>query len=82
MRQLGDIKLYDVDDLHELFDVNSRIIRDWFNSGKLRGKKIGKRYFITEENLRLFIDDKEGGGGKKEVRANRKTGTKQKKEEE
>lgn len=59
--QIGDIKLYGVQDLHKALGLNERTIRDWFNKGRLRGQKIGTEWHITEENLRKFLNAEEGG---------------------
>ncbi|MEF9426237.1 MAG: helix-turn-helix domain-containing protein [Candidatus Mariimomonas ferrooxydans] len=56
MKQIGDIKLYSVIDLHNALGVNERTIRDWFNKGRLKGRKIGNEWFITEENLKKFLN--------------------------
>lgn len=56
MKQIGDIKLYSVKDLHNALGVNERTIRDWFNKGRLKGRKIGNEWFITEENLKKFLN--------------------------
>ena len=55
VKQIGDIKLYSVKDLHEALGVNERTIRDWFNKGRLQGVKLGTQWHITEENLKLFL---------------------------
>ncbi len=60
MKQIGDIKLYSVKDLHNALGVNERTIRDWFNKGRLKGRKIGNEWFITEENLKKFLNADEG----------------------
>ncbi len=61
-KQIGGIRLYSIKDLHEALGVNQRTLRAWFNSGRLRGVKIGTRWHITEENLRKFLNG-EGGEG-------------------
>ena len=61
VKQIGDIKLYSVDDLHKGFDVNQRTIRDWFKKKRLKGVKLGKHWFITEENLKTFLNGEKGG---------------------
>lgn len=61
VKQIGDIKLYSVQDLHEALGVNERTVRDWFNKGRLKGRKIGTEWHITEENLKLFLNGEEGG---------------------
>ena len=59
MKQIGDIKLYSVKDLHKSLMVNERTIRDWFNKGRLKGRKIGNEWHITEENLKKFLNAEE-----------------------
>lgn len=60
MKQIGDIKLYSVKDLHESLGMNAITIRDWFKKGRLKGVKIGIEWHITEENLRKFLSAEEG----------------------
>lgn len=68
VKQIGDIKLYSVQDLHEALDVNERTVRDWFNKGRLRGRKIGTEWHISEENLKLFLNGEEGGDRTEEAK--------------
>jgi len=56
MKQVGNIKLYSVKDLHEALSVNERTIRDWFKKGKLKGVKLGTEWHISEENLSHFLN--------------------------
>ena len=56
MKQIGDIKLYTVKDLHDALKINERTIRDWFKKGKLKGVKIGTEWHISEENLAHFLN--------------------------
>jgi excisionase family DNA binding protein len=60
VKQIGDIKIYSVKDLHKALGVNQRTIRDWFNKGRLKGVKIGIEWHITEENLKKFLSGEEG----------------------
>ena len=80
VKQIGDIKLYSVKDLHDALGVNERTIRDWFNKGRLIGVKIGTEWNITEENLKRFLNGEEGGEKKRELRALKTKKTKRKKE--
>ncbi len=61
VRHVDDIKLYGVQDLHKALGVNERTVRDWFNKKRLRGVKIGKEWFVAEENLRAFLSGETGG---------------------
>ena len=83
VKQIGEIKLYSVKDLHDALGVNERTIRAWFHTGRLKGVKIGAEWHITEENLRKFLNAEEGGeakGGKetRHLRALKKTEKKKK----
>jgi hypothetical protein len=76
VKSIGKIVLYDVDDIAKALKMNPRVIREWFNKGKLRGKKVGRTWMITEENLKDFFSGKEGGEGiRPEKRKRKKTKT-------
>jgi predicted site-specific integrase-resolvase len=81
VKQIGEIKLYSVKDLHNALTINERTIRDWFNKGRIKGVKIGAEWHITEENLRKFLNAEEGGEIKsskqtRQLRSLKKTETK------
>lgn len=78
VKQIGDIKLYSVKDLHDALGVNERTIRDWFNKGRLKGVKIGTEWNITEENLKRFFNAEEGGEKRTKARALKPKKTKKK----
>jgi hypothetical protein len=60
VKQIGEIKLYSVEDLRQALGVNARTIRDWFNKRRLIGQKLGTEWHVTEENLKRFLSgDKE-----------------------
>ncbi len=67
-KQIGNIKLYSVKDLHNALGINERTIRDWFNKKRFKGVKIGTEWHITEENLRRFLNAEEEGERKTELR--------------
>ena len=54
---MTEIKVYTVDEVAELLQVTRTTVYAYIKSGKLKAKKIGKYYRITEENLRAFLDD-------------------------
>lgn len=60
VKQIGDIRLFSVQDLHDALAINERTIRAWFHSGRLQGVKIGKDWHITDENLRKFLNAEKG----------------------
>ncbi|MGM0505592.1 MAG: helix-turn-helix domain-containing protein, partial [Bacteroidota bacterium] len=55
-RNVGDLTLYSIDDLHELLGVSKVTLRMYLREGKLRGRKLGVKWFVTEEALRDYFD--------------------------
>jgi len=55
-RKLGNLTLYSVDDLHEKLGISKMTIRSYLREGKLRGRKMGVKWFVTEESLRAFFE--------------------------
>ena len=57
--QVGDMKLYDVEELSEMLDVGLPTIRRYLREGKLKGKKLAKRWYVSEENLKDYFQPEE-----------------------
>lgn len=53
-------KLYKVTDLAEMFGVTKITIRAWINDGKIKAVKHGKSYYVTEEDLNAYLQEKHG----------------------
>lgn len=69
MIEFGDLRLYTVDDLAEKLDAHINTVREWIHSGKIQGKKLGKRWYVTEEALRCYFletDERPSGEAKAE----------------
>ena len=68
--KLGDLHLFDVQELSKKFGVNPVTVRGYMRSGRLKGKKIGRKWYLTEEALRAYFtlpgDEKAEGTGKAE----------------
>jgi len=61
-RKIGDLKLYSVDDLHELLGISKMTIRAYLREGKLKGRKMGVKWFVTEDALRNYFEGPEESG--------------------
>lgn len=61
-RKIGDLKLYSVDDLHELLGISKMTIRAYLREGKLKGRKMGVKWFVTEDALRNYFDGPDESG--------------------
>jgi excisionase family DNA binding protein len=53
--QLGDMKLYDVEELAKLLSVGLPTIRKYLREGKLKGKKMAKRWYVSEDSLKDYF---------------------------
>ena len=58
-KQIGDLKLFEVEDLAETLGLHDRTIRKLLREGRLRGRKLGKRWYVTEESLKAYFSDTE-----------------------
>lgn len=55
-KQVGNLTLYSVDDLHEQLGLSKMTIRAYLRDGKIRGRKLGVKWYVTEEALREYFD--------------------------
>ena len=53
--QVGDMKLYDVEELAEILDVGLPTIRKYLREGRLKGTKPAKRWYVSEEALKEYF---------------------------
>lgn len=54
-KKLGDLVLYSVDDLHQELGISKMTIRAYLREGRLKGKKFGVSWFVTEKALKEFF---------------------------
>lgn len=54
-KQIGRVLLYDLQELSEKLEIDVRSLRKWIRDGKIKAKKIGVKYFITEQNLYEYL---------------------------
>jgi len=50
------MKIYTVEDLIPILQVSRKAVRRYLARGKLRGRKVGKKWLVTEEALRRFLE--------------------------
>jgi excisionase family DNA binding protein len=58
-KKIGDLKLFSVDDLHEMLGISKMTIRAYLRDGKLQGRKMGVKWFVTEDSLRRYFEGAE-----------------------
>ncbi len=55
MIQIGDIKAYDVQEIAKLFDMTPQSIRRFLREGRIKARKFGTRWYVTEEAMREYL---------------------------
>ena len=59
VKKIGDLVLYDVEELSKLMDVQEKTIRQILRDGKLKGRKLARKWYVTEESLREYFQQAE-----------------------
>jgi len=56
---VGDLKLFAVKELSETLGIQELTIRTLLRNGKLKGRKIARRWMVTEDSLREYFNQSE-----------------------
>ena len=56
---VGDLKLYSVVELSEKLDIQPGTIRKLLKSGKLKGRKLAKKWYMAEDSLAEYFQESE-----------------------
>lgn len=59
-KQVGKLTLYTVEELAAVLDVQERTIREYLREGKLHGRKLANRWYITDEAVADYFRQREG----------------------
>jgi len=57
--RVGDLVLYDVETLSKLLDVQERTIRKYLREGRLKGRKMARKWYVTEQSLQDYFEQPE-----------------------
>ena len=55
MVQIGDIKAYTVQEVAKMFDMTPQSIRKFLNEGRIKARKMGTKWYVTEEAMREYL---------------------------
>jgi len=55
MIEIGNIKAYDVQEIAKMFDMTPQSIRKFIREGRIKGRKVGTRWYVTEEAIRDYL---------------------------
>ncbi|MEX2602320.1 MAG: helix-turn-helix domain-containing protein [Balneolaceae bacterium] len=56
-KKIGNLTLYTVEDLHERLGISKMTLRTYLREGKLKGRKMGVQWFVTEEAIRDYFEE-------------------------
>jgi len=57
-KHIGDMILYNVEELSEMLDVQPATIRKYLRTGKIFGKKLARRWYVTGDSLKDYFIEK------------------------
>ncbi len=57
--QMGDLKLYPVEELAELLHIQETTVRKMLREGRIPGRKLAKRWYVSEDSLRAYFSQAE-----------------------
>jgi len=55
MINISGFKAYDANEVAEMLCLKYRTVTRYIQAGRIRARKIGKKYYVTEEDIREFI---------------------------
>ena len=55
MIQVDDFKAFDANEVAKMLDMKYRTVTRYIQAGKIRARKIGKKYFVTDQDVKAFI---------------------------
>ena len=61
-RKIGSLTLYSIDDLHEMLGISKMTLRAYLREGRLKGRKLGVSWFVTENAIREYFEEEETPG--------------------
>ncbi len=56
-KKIGQLTLYSIDDLHKILGISKMTLRAYLREGRIRGRKLGVSWFVTEEAMREYFEE-------------------------
>jgi len=61
-KKVGGLELFTVEELSRLLNIQERTIRKLLKAGKLKGRKLARRWYVAEDHLRDYFNQQESHG--------------------
>ena len=58
-KKVGSLELYDIEELSKLLAIQQKTIRAMLKEGRLKGRKLARKWYVTEEGLREYFSESE-----------------------
>jgi excisionase family DNA binding protein len=71
-RKIGSLTLYSVDDLHEMLGVSKMTLRAYLREGRLKGRKLGVQWYVTEDAIKDYFNEPDEETAKKQLSKKKK----------
>jgi len=55
--EVGNLKLYDVEELSEMLHIQERTVRKLLREGTLKAKKLARKWYVSEDSLREYFTE-------------------------
>ena len=65
--QLGEIKLYSLKELSKTLGITTFTLRSYIREGKLRARKMGTKWLITEDALKEYFGNAQAKKGEDRI---------------
>lgn len=62
----NSLELYDVEELARLLNVQEKTIRSYLREGRLKGRKMARKWYVTEASLQEYFSQPEPDPGEDE----------------
>lgn len=53
---LAGYKMYSVEELATLLQITTVSVRNILKQGRMKSRRVGRRYFVTEEELKQYLN--------------------------
>ena len=53
--KIADIELYSVEELSEMLGIQERTVSRYLREGRLQGRKLARRWYVTAESLQKYF---------------------------
>jgi len=56
MKTIEGVKVYSLLEVSELLDITYPTVRKYVKEGKIRSRRVGRKYLVTGESVRNFLN--------------------------